>query len=171
LKGENKVNWFKNRSKKESKSGSAGGPVAQSETIKELFNREKLDPVGRKILAFAMLYEHGVAPSVWVGPGPDPFAAKGESAEIRQTRFLASKIIPGYQPHFIPPQLKVDLDTAVASRQFRRRESLDVGYINTTLSVMLAELLSGHDLSNCSALSLSGNSVALGEARFALVVE
>jgi hypothetical protein len=146
------------------------GPVAQSEKIRELFRRDKIDPEGKKILGFAILYELGIAPAVWVGPGPDPFAVEGESAEIRQARFYASKIIPGYQPHFIPAHLSIDQDTAVAGRQFRHEESLDPGYINQALAVMLAGLLSDQDLSNCSALSLIGESRALGHARFAIVV-
>ena len=146
------------------------GPVAQSEKIIELFNREKIDPAGKKILAFAILYERGIAPVVWVGPGPDPFAAEGEGTEARQARFYASKIVPGYQPRFIPGHLTIDLDTAVASRQFRHGESLDAGYINQVLAVMLTELLADQDLSNCSALSLIGESVALGQTRFAIVV-
>jgi hypothetical protein len=149
---------------------SVAGPVAQSEKITELFNREKIDPAGSKILAFAMLYERGTAPVAWVGPGPDPFAAPGEDPEARQARFYASKIIPGYQPRFIPEHLTVGLDTAVASRQFRHGESLDAGYINQVLAVMLAELLADQNLSNCSALSLIGESVALGQTRFAIVV-
>jgi alpha-glucoside transport system substrate-binding protein len=141
-----------------------------SEKIIELFNREKIDPAGKKILAFALLYERDVAPTVWVGPGPDPFAVEGEDAEIRQVRFLASKIIPGYQPHFIPGHLVIDQGTAVVGRQFKAEERLDAKYINQVLSVMLAGLLGDQDLSNCSALSLSGESVALGQNRFAIVV-
>jgi hypothetical protein len=146
------------------------GPVAQSEKLIELFIREKIDPAGSKILAFAMLYQRGIAPVAWVGPGPDPYAVPGEGPEARQARFYASKIVPQYQPRFIPGHLTVDLDTAVASRQFRHEESLDTGYINQVLAVMLAELLADQDLSSCSALSLSGESVALGQTRFAIVV-
>ena len=146
------------------------GPVAQSEFIIELFNRERIDPAGSKILAFAMLYERGIAPAVWVGPGPDPFAAEGEGAEARHARFLASKIVPQYQPHLIPGHLAIDLGTSAADRQFRHGESLEVAYFNQVLAVMLAELLAGQDLSNCSALSLSGESSALGQTRFAIVV-
>ena len=146
------------------------GIIAQSEKLTELFNREEIDPAGKKILAFAMLYERGIAPAVWVGPGPDPYAAEGEGAEARHTRFIASKIIPGYQPHYIPGHLTVDLDTAAAGREFRHGESLDAAYVNQALAVMLADLLADQDLSNCSALSLSGESVALGQTRFAVVV-
>ncbi len=146
------------------------GPVAQSEKLVELFNREKIDPSGKKILAFAMLYERGIAPAVWVGPGPDPHAAEGDDEQARRARFLASKIIPQYQSHYIPGHLTIDLDTAVADRQFRHGESLAVGYVNRVLAVMLAGLLLDRDLSNCSALSLSGESHALGQTRFAIVV-
>jgi hypothetical protein len=147
------------------------GPVAQSEKIIRLFNREKIDPAGKKILAFAMLYERETtAPVVWVGPGPDPLAAPDEGPEARQTRFYASKIIPGYQPHFIPKHLTVDLGTAVVSRQFRDKERLDAAYVNQVLAVMLAPLVADQELSSCSALSLSGESVALGQTRFAIVV-
>lgn len=158
---------------KESKDGKTIlGPVARSEKLIELFNREKIDPSGKKILAFALLYEYELneAPMVWVGPGPDPFAVEGESAEDRQTRFLGSKIIPGYQPQFIPAHLAIDSDTAVAGRRLRDDERLETAYINQVLAVMLAGLLTDQDLSNCSALSLSGESHALGRARFAIVV-
>ncbi|MGD1992930.1 MAG: hypothetical protein PVI59_07035 [Anaerolineae bacterium] len=147
------------------------GLIEQSEKLVELFNREEIDPAGKKILAFAMLFERETtAPVVWVGPGPDPLAAPGEGPEARQTRFYASKIIPGYQPHFIPGHLTVDLDTAVVGRQLRDRERLDPAYINQTLAVMLAPLVVDQDLSHCSALSLSGESIALGQTRFAIVV-
>jgi hypothetical protein len=136
-----------------------------------LFDRRKLDPAGKKILAFAMLYEfERTAPSVWVGPGPDPLAAPEEGPEARQTRFYASKIIPGYQPHFIPGHLVVDLDTAVVSRQCKPNERLDAAYVNQVLAVMLTPLVADHDLNQCSALSLSGESTALGQTRFAIVV-
>ncbi len=146
------------------------GPVAQSRKIRELFNRERIDPSGTKILAFAMLYELGVAPYAWVGPGPDPFAARGESPETRSARYYASRIIPVYKPRFIPAHLNVDLDSAIASREFRYGESFDAGYVNQTLAVMLAALLPDQDLSNCSALSLIGQSRTLGHTRFAIVV-
>jgi HEAT repeat protein len=147
------------------------GPVALGEKLIELFNRRKLDPAGKKILAFAMLYEfEKTAPAVWVGPGPDPLAAPHEGPEVRQTRFYASKIIPGYQPHFIPGHLVVDLDTAVVSRQFKPKERLDAAYINQVLAIMLTPLVADHDLDHCSALSLSGESTALGQTRFAIVV-
>jgi hypothetical protein len=54
------------------------GPIAQSEKIIELFNREKIDPAGKQILAFAILYERELAPVAWVGPGPDPLAVEGK---------------------------------------------------------------------------------------------
>jgi HEAT repeat protein len=147
------------------------GPIALSEKLIELFDRRKLDPAGKKILAFAMLCEfEKTAPAVWVGPGPDPLAGPNEGPKVRQTRFYASKIIPGYQPHFIPGHLVVDQDTAVVSRQFKPNERLDAAYINQVLAVMLAPLVAEHDLDHCSALSLSGESAALGQARFAIVV-
>ena len=146
------------------------GIIAQSESSTELFNREKIDPAGKKILAFAMLYERMIAPVVWFGPGPIPDATPDEKPEARHTRFIASKIIPGYQPRFIPRHLSVDLETAVASRQFKDKERLDPQYINQVLAVMLAPLVADQDLSTCSALSLSGESTALGKTRFAIVV-
>jgi hypothetical protein len=154
----------------EGKKAAQTGPVTQSEKLIELFNREKIDPSGKKILAFAILFERQVAPAVWVGPGPDPFAVEGENAETSQARFLASKIVPGYQPHFIPAHLTIDTDTFVAGRPLRKGESLEVAHINQVLAVMLADLLADQDLSKCSALSLSGESVALGQNRFAIVV-
>ncbi len=147
------------------------GPIAHSEKLVELFNKEKIDPSGKKILACAMLYERETtAPAVWVGPGPDPLAAPDDGPEARQTRFYASRIIPGYQPRFIPSHLAVGPETAVASRQFRDGERLDSKYVNQVLAVMLAQLVGDRDLSDCSALSLSGESVALGQTRFAIVV-
>lgn len=118
-----------------------------------------------------MLYERETtAPVVWVGPGPDPLAAPDDGPEARQTRFYASRIIPGYQPRFIPSHLAVDTETAVSGRQFRDGERLDAQYVNQVLAVMLAQLVGDRDLSDCSALSLSGESVALGQTRFAIVV-
>jgi hypothetical protein len=147
-----------------------------SEVIWELFERRQLDPNGRKILAFAILHERDVAPVVWVGPGPDPFEVEGEGKQTRHLRFLASKIVPGYQPHFIPTHLRIENETAIAGRLFEPGESLEVGHTNQVLSVMLADLVEDRglvddqELRNCSALSLSGNSVALGEGRFGLLV-
>lgn len=147
------------------------GPIAQSEKLIELFNREKIDPAGVKILAFAMMCQRDTNASVvWVGPGPDPLAAPGDNPDARQTRFYASKIIPGYQPRFIPKHLTIDLETAVASRPFRDGERLDPRYVNQVLAVMLASMVADQDLSTCSALSLSGESRALGKTRFAIVV-
>jgi len=147
------------------------GQIEQSEKIYELFGREKIDPEGRKILAFAILTETHMAPPIWVGkPEQDPFAVEGESNEIRMARFYASKIIPGYQPDLIPRHLNVDRDTPVEIREFRYKESLDPEYINRTLAVMLAKLLPEANLSNCSALCLRGESRALGQTRFGIVV-
>ncbi len=156
---------------------SIGDDLMPSEVIRDLFNRERIDPGGKKILAFAIIYERDIAPAVWVGPGPDPFDAGSDSVHVRHLRFLASKIVPGYQPHYVPGHLGIGKDTAVAGRQFEPGESLDGGYINQVLAVMLADLLEDQgllddvELSDCSALSLSGNSVATKEARFALVVK
>lgn len=147
-----------------------------SEVIWELFERRRLDPNGKKILAFAMLYEREMAPAVWVGPGPDPFAVEGESKQTRMLRFLASKIVPGYQPHFIPRHLRIDKETAVTGRKFELGEDPTIGNFNQVLAVMLADLiedqglLDDQELRDCSALALSGNSPALGEGRFALLV-
>jgi len=147
-----------------------------SEMINDLFNRRRIDPTGERILVAALLYEREMAPYVWVGPGPDPYAVGTESREITQLRYLISKVMPSFQPHFIPGHLKIDSRTLITGRQFEIGEDLDVGYINPMLAVMLADLLEDEDvlqeveLSKCSALCVSGNSVALGEARLALVV-
>ncbi|MFN2237138.1 MAG: DUF308 domain-containing protein [Anaerolineales bacterium] len=156
----------KDEGKKEAKPA-AGSP---SEKIVELFNREKIDPAGKKILAFAILFEREIAPAAWVGPGDDPYGVEGESTEARQARFYASKIIPGYQPHFIPAHLSIDQDTRTTGRRLQKGESLDASHINPELAGMLADLLPDQDLSRCSALSLSGESTALGNTRFAVVV-
>jgi hypothetical protein len=117
-----------------------------------------------------------MAPYMWVGPGPDPYAAGSESREITQLRFLISKVMPSFQPGFIPDHLKIDAGTLITGRQFEIGEDLNVGYINPMLAVMLADLLEDEglleevELGKCSALCVSGNSVALGEARLALVV-
>ena len=148
-----------------------------SEIIEKLFDRRHLDPAGKKILAAVLLCQWTPAPFVWTGPGPDPYAIGSEDDETRQFRFLLSKIVPGYQPHFIPGHLIITADTVITGREFQSGESLDVGTINPMLAVMLADLLEDHgllddlDLSKCSALSLSGNSPATGEARMAFVVK
>jgi WD40 repeat protein len=147
-----------------------------SEIIQELFDRRRLDPAGKVILAAILLCERTPAPFVWTGPGPDPYAVGSEDETTRHFRFLLSKIIPGYQPEKIPGHLMITAETRIAGREFEPGESLDVGVINPMLAVMLADLLEDHgvlddlDLSKCSALSLSGNSPATGEARLALVV-
>jgi len=147
-----------------------------SEMINDLFNRRRIDPTGERILVAALLYEREMAPYVWVGPGTDPYAVGTESREITQLRYLISKVMPSFQPHFIPGHLKIDSGTLITGRQFEIGEDLDVGYINPMLAVMLADLLEDEnvlqevELSRCSALCVSGNSVALGEARLALVV-
>jgi hypothetical protein len=147
-----------------------------SEMINDLFNRQRIDPTSERILVAALLYEQEMSPYVWVSPGPDPYAVESESREITQLRYLISKVMPSFQPHFIPGHLKIDSGTLITGRQFEIGEDLDVGYINPMLAVMLADLLEDEglleevELSKCSALCVSGNSVALGEARLALVV-
>ena len=96
-------------------------------------------------------------------------SAGGNPSEAACANY-ASKIVPGYQPHFIPAHLSIDKDTRTASRRLQQGESLDVSHINPELAGMLAALLPDQDLSRCSALSLSGESTALGKARFGVVV-
>jgi hypothetical protein len=148
----------------------AARPVAPSDKIIELFNRERIDPSVSQILAFALLYEREIPPGVWVDCVPEPGTTVSGSSEARLIRFLARKIVPGYQPHFIPAHLAVDKGTVVAGRLLGKGESLEVAYINRVLADMLADIAGDQDLNHYSALSLSGESTALGQTRFAILV-
>ena len=147
-----------------------------SEIIKKLFDKRSINPEGKEILAIAFLYKQKPAPYVWTGSSPDPYAANPDNNDLKQLRFLLSKILPGFQPHYIPGHLRIGPETLIAGRQFEINEKIDAAYINQTLANMLAELMEDHnmledlDLCYCSALSLSGNSVATGEARIAVLV-
>lgn len=145
------------------------GSIAKSQQISELFRAEKLDPAATSIAAVAILCERTVAapppmePLSWdddVDPVPE---------SVRRATFLAGKIIPQYQPVFVPAGAQFNPSTQCDLREFRPGESLDPAYINQTLATMLAELLGERDLNGCSAISLIGNSPALGETRFGVV--
>ncbi len=144
--------------------------IAKSQKIRELFNAEKIDPAASSIVAVAILCERTVAapppqmdPMSW-DDDPDP----GDAA-ARQAAFLAAKIIPQYQPTYIPAEARFGPGTLCVLREFRPGEQLDSAYINQRLATMLADLLGDRSLDDCSAISLIGNSPALGETRFGLV--
>ena len=155
--------------KKEGNTQTNSNPV---EIIDQLFERRKLDPQGKSILAIAFLYDQIPAPMVAIGSNTSV-----KLAEDQQIRYILTKILPGYQPYILPGHLGISSETLITSRQFQNNESLDINHINPLLAQMLVDILKQHkrlnriDLSSCSAISISGNSVATGEARIALLVQ
>ncbi len=75
--------------------------------IEAMFEKRELSSEGKEVVAIAFLYETLPAPSVWVGPGPDPYAVGMEDRETRHLRFVLTKVFPSYQPHFIPGHLDI----------------------------------------------------------------
>ena len=140
-----------------------------SKIIDEMFERRQIDSRGKEILAIAIIYER--QPTFLAGTVSDPF----ESSEIQQLRILLNKILPSFQPHIIPGHLKIGPKTLVTGFQVEN-VTHDVAFLNPMLATMLANLLKNYTLlyelerGNCSALSISGNSVATGETRIALIV-
>ena len=145
--------------------------------INELFEKRTLDPAATTIVAIAFLYEQLPAPYVWTGTGPDPYAVPGEDGETRQLRMVLSKVLPTFQPHFIPGHLRISSGTRISGHRLESGQLLDAAHINARLAGMLAESLKsqdlgpGFDMGQYSALSVSGNSLATGEARIALLAK
>lgn len=137
-----------------------------------MFESRRIDSQGKSILAIAFLYEQIPAPMVAIGT-----SSSTKTAEKQQIRFILTKILPGYQPHIIPGHLGIGSQTLISSRQLNFNESLNVNYINPLLAQMLADAikkssrLRSINLNSCSAISISGNSIATGEARIALLVQ
>ena len=151
--------------------------MISSQMIEAMFEKREIDSKGKEIVAIAFIYETLPATSVWIGPGPDPYAVGKEDKETRHLRFVLTKVLPSYQPHFIPGHLKISRETLITGRQFNFNDELCKSLANFTLARMLEEVLTqkgrqfGLKASNCSAISISGNSVATGEARIALIVK
>ncbi len=149
--------------------------MISSEMIEAMFDKREISSKSRKIIAIAIIYERLPAPYVWLGPGRDPFAVGREDQETRHLRYVLTKILPGYQPHFIPDHLRITPETLITGRRFNFGDELCVSLANFTLARMLADILEKNARqyslkeSNCSAISISGNSVATGEARVALI--
>ena len=142
-----------------------------------LFERRRIDPTGNKILAIAFLYQSKLSTTVLIGSAGNPIVLDPQENEYNYLWYMLKKIIPNYQPHIIPAHLQVPLGTPITGRQLEAGEPLSVNYINPLLATMLANLLYDENLHNelnpytCSAISLSGNSVATGESRIALIVK
>ena len=145
------------------------GSIAKGQQIRELFRAEKIDRAATTVAAVAILCERSVAPPPPTGSLSWDDDAESVPYSVRQATFLAFKIIPQYQPRFIPFGAQFTTNTKFDLREFRPGEPLDSDYINQTLATMLAELLGDRDLDGCSAISLNGNSPALGETRFGVV--
>jgi hypothetical protein len=151
--------------------------MLSSEMIDAMFEKRELSSKGKEIVAIAFIYETLPAPSVWLGPGRDPYAVGKEDKETRHLRYVLTKILPSYQPHFIPGHLKIKPETLLTGRLFNFKDEICLSLANFTLARMLAEILTekgrqfGLKESNCSAISISGNSVATGVSRIALIVK
>ena len=147
------------------------------ETILAMFEKREISGKGREIAAIALLYETLPAPSVWVGPGSDPYAVGKEDKETRHLRYVLTKILPSYQPHFIPGHLKITPETLITGSHFNFKDELSLSLANYALARLLVEVITlnarqyGLKETNCSAISISGNSVATGDARIALIVK
>jgi hypothetical protein len=144
--------------------------------IEELFEKQQINSKGNEIVAVAFLYEQLPAPYVWVGPGIDPYAVVGEDNDTRQLRMVLSKTLPSFQPHIIPGHLKIDARTLIAGRPFQRGDQIKPSITNPALATMMADIIGANRLlkeleqETCSAIAVSGNSPATGEARIAIFV-
>lgn len=143
-----------------------------ADVIIQMFERRRINPQGRSILAIAFLYDRIPSPMVVIDTN-----TVIELTEENNIRKILTKILPGYQPHILPGHLRLAYETQITYRQFEPNESLDVNHINPLLAQMLVDALNRDrrlkrtDLSKCSAISISGNSFETGEARIALLVQ
>ncbi len=143
--------------------------IAKSQKIRELFNAEKIDPA-EAALSRLRFYVSGQWPPrlhKWIQcPG----------TTIR---------IPATPPHdrrpFWPPRSSRNISRPTSRRKqgSAREHSVScessvlasnwIRPISTKVATMLADLLGDRSLDDCSAISLIGNSPALGETRFGVV--
>jgi len=120
------------------------------DTIRDLFNAERLS--GTRIDAVAILYQEArVAP-----PPPNQLA----QMIINQFR----------QPGFISHSMSFSPSTPVEMREATIEEAVDIKSINKALALMLARQLKNKDLSGYTAMSLRGDTGALGTIWFAVAV-
>jgi hypothetical protein len=141
------------------------GPVARSQKIQQLLGRGEPDPAATEILAVAVLHERDIQ---FADPGA-LVPGSGAADEADHAKALADRIVPQFQPAYIPAGAGVTAGTRYLARVFRPNESLDAPRVNQTLAVMLADVLTDEEVEHCAALSLSGDSPALGATRFGVV--
>jgi HEAT repeat protein len=120
------------------------------DAIRDLFNAEHLS--GTRIDAVAILYQEArVAP-----PPPQQLA-----------RMIVNQF---RQPGFISHSMSFSPRTSVEMREATIAEAVDIKSINKALALMLARQLKNKDLSGYTAMSLRGDTGALGTIWFAVAV-
>jgi len=151
--------------------------LSPAEIIDQLFSEKKIDPMANRILAIAILYERKPSPTVWVGPGPNPYDVGREDNETQQLRMLLIKILPNWQPSMIPNHLRIEPQTLITGRQFKIGESTNNSDVCPLLAQMLVEALRKYsmlkllDPKSCSAMAISATSFVTGEVRVGVLIK
>jgi len=139
--------------------------------LEYLFELRRLNPLTERIAAVAFLYQREMPPTVLIGRSGNPMPLDPKIDPYNFHFYILSKILPGYSPHIIPAHLQLKFGTSITARKLDPGEPLDVNYLNPLLARMLAKLLFDEKKLDeiGSAISISGNSIATGEARIAIV--
>jgi len=145
------------------------------ESLEAEFGKGKIDPQANELIAVSFLYEYLPSKNALIGSRNEQYHVKGENSQTREMRFMLSKIIPGYKPHILPRGILITKNTVIVGRQLKSGESLESSYIHSLHAQMLAKALKKKSVdkklmkNGYTALSISGESVATGRARIAVV--